>query len=226
MKVFKFLSLLCLIPLLLNSCKDDEPQYLGEFRLGAEGESYIKFEPGSYWVYENDKTGEIDSVSMIYYQSNIRYFEGNRNTFHREDIAFQWRGSKTSYYSFRTVHPFVDSPDPADLRGVRMFNFPCRNIGNSVGMFFYDIGMTSESLGGGVSGQITTLRNKFDSLQVQDKWYYDVVEFEVDQDYSWDERRTKYFWAKNVGLIKREQYMNFTDEFLQSWELTFYNVTQ
>jgi hypothetical protein len=63
-------------------------------------------------------------------------------------------------------------------------------------------------------------------MLVQSKWYYSVAEFEVDYDPSWDGRRIKYFWAKNVGLIKREQYMNFTEEFLQSWELIDHQVIQ
>jgi hypothetical protein len=81
MKVTKLILLLSLLPFILSTCKDDEPQYLGEFRLGAEGEAYIKFEPGSYWVYENDMTGERDSFEMRDYNAKVETYEGFEYSF-------------------------------------------------------------------------------------------------------------------------------------------------
>ena len=74
--------------------------------------------------------------------------------------------------------------------------------------------------------RITVLNQVHDSLQVQGQWYYDVAEFEVDIDYVWDNKITKYYWAKHVGLIKREKYAHWTREFIEGWELIDYEVTQ
>ena len=111
---------------IMTSCNpDDEPQYLGEFRLGAEGEAYIKFEPGSYWVYENDQTGERDSIVMQWYRSSLKHLKGERNDFYREDIQFRWYGSFTGVYDFYTLHPFADLTTGSLLESVHHFAIPC-----------------------------------------------------------------------------------------------------
>jgi len=97
----------------------------------------------------------------------------------------------------------------------------CQSGSRSV-MFYYPFDLPK---GGGAS-QDVIFKGKLDSLQVQDKWYYDVVEFEVDIDYSQNGRRGVYFWAKNVGLIKRDRYSHITKEIEESWELIDYKVTQ
>ncbi len=125
MKVTKLILLLSLLPFILTTCKDDEPQYLGEFRLGAEGEAYIKFEPGSYWVYENDMTGERDSIVMDYYRSEMRHFQGLEREYYREDISFKWE-SNNGVYIFNSVHPFADlTPESAFQSNSRHWAMPC-----------------------------------------------------------------------------------------------------
>ena len=228
MKVFRLLAILSLIPLLLNSCKDDEPQYLGEFRLGAEGESYIKFEPGSYWVYENDKTGERDSVVMDYYYSEMRHFKGVEREYYREHIAFKWRINESGSYTHITGHPFVDlTPNSTWEETVRRWSFiSSPEASSSSTMIWVPV---SFETGGGVSGQLTRRTIIHDSLLVAGEWYHDVAVFEVDNDWIWNTfntNHTKYYWAKNVGLIRRVLLEENSIVELESFNLIKYQVTQ
>ena len=224
MKVTKLILLLSLLPFILTTCKDDEPQYLGEFRLGAEGEAYIKFEPGSYWVYENDMTGERDSIVMDYYRSKMRHFQGLEREYYREDISFKWE-SNNGVYIFNSVHPFADlTPESAFQSNSRHWAMPCnRQVVGPSAIMHMPPTFTS---GGGVSGQISTHRLTHDSLQVQGEWYYDVAVFEVDNDPLLDNKPSKYYWAKNVGLIKKEKFKHWTNEYIEGWHLVKYQVTQ
>jgi hypothetical protein len=227
MKVTKLILLLSLLPFVLTMCKDDEPQYLGEFRLGAEGEAYIKFEPGSYWVYENDMTGERDSIVMEYYRSKLRHFQGLEREYYREDISFKWE-SNNGVYIFNSVHPFADlTPESAFQSNSRHWAMPCNKqvVGPSAIMHMPPT-LTS---GGGVSGQISTHRLTHDSLQVQGEWFYDVAVFEVDNDWIWNTfntNHTKYYWAKNVGLIRRVLLEETSQVEVESYNLIKYQVTQ
>ena len=206
---------------ILSSCDPDDDFEIvnGEYRLGAEGESYIKFEPGSYWVYQNDQTGERDSMTMKWYHSEMLHFKGHRNNFYREDIDLDM-----GHYTFDLQHPFVDAT-PSPMAHVFVFYVQGRQFSRS-GIFFYPF---DENLQGGNSGQITVLNQVHDSLQVQGQWYYDVAEFEVDRDYIYrtlQTDHTKYYWAKHVGLIKRSLLEEHSDLEVESWELIDYEVTQ
>jgi len=84
-------------------------------------------------------------------------------------------------------------------------------------------------VGGGVSGQISTHRLTHDSLQVQGEWFYDVAVFEVDNDWIWNTfntNHTKYYWAKNVGLIRRVLLEETSQVEVESYNLIKYQVTQ
>ena len=133
MKNFVLKFLVLSIAFGLTCCKpDDEPTYLGEFRLGEEGESYIKFEPGSYWIYENDMTQELDTIVMDYYYSTMRKFEGLKREYYREDISFGWRTRATGAYVFRSLHPFADlTPEESFQSSVRHWSIPGGGLSGS-----------------------------------------------------------------------------------------------
>ena len=79
-----------------------------------------------------------------------------------------------------------------------------------------------------MSGQSSRLNTIYDSLQVQGQWYYDVAEFELDNDWIWGTKytdHTKYYWAKHVGLIRRVLLEEKTDTELESFDLISYQVT-
>lgn len=223
--VLTYITLLMIASFVLSSCGPEVPQYLGEYRLGEEGESYIKFEPGSYWVYQNDQTGERDSIVMQWYSSEMLHFEGRIRDYYREHIQFQWKGSSGTY-TFYNSHPFVDlTPESQFQTSISNWGFitSLHGIGTSSLVF---MPVKQDGGGGAVGGLRMELFKTYDSLQVQGQWYYDVAEFEAKPDPLMKGRITKYYWAKHVGLIKREKYAHWTREYIEGWELIDYDVTQ
>ena len=221
--ILSYFTFALLASLALSSCSpDDEPHYLGEFRLGAEGEAYIKFEPGSYWVYQNDQTGERDSVVMQWYNSQMLHFEGRTRDYYREHIQFQWKGTTSGTYDFVTSHLFVDlTPQEQFDKSIRRWNVATHKVTGTSTMIYFPL---DYNVGGSVSGQRVELK-RYDSLQVQGQWYYDVAEFEAKPDPLMNGRIGRYYWAKNVGLIKREKYEHWTNEYTEGWHLIRYQVT-
>ena len=226
MKITFLILIASVLSFSLHSCKDDEPQYLGEFRLGAEGESYIKFEPGSYWVYENDISGERDSVVMEYYRSEMWHFEGLKREYYREHIAFKWTRNGIGSWIFRTTHPFTDlTPEQTWQNSVNNWGFVTSPGAASPSTIVF-VPISENGAGGALGGTGMHLDSTKDSLQVSDEWFYDVAVFEVDNDPIFDSKPSKYYWAKNVGLIKKENFSHLTGERLELWDLVKYQVTQ
>ena len=220
-----FLPALALAFLLITCKPDDEPQYLGEFRIGQEGEAYIKFEPGSYWVYQNSKTSRVDTITMKSYHSEMRYFQGDRNMFSREHLDIRWTGTNGEYL-ISTLHPYVDlTPQEALNNSVRYFAMPANKPGVGItSMIHWPLERFNKA---GVSGQTTLFNGVHDSLMVKGTWYYDVAEFEVDNDPQYrtpDTNHTKYYWAKNIGLIRRVLLEERATTEIESYDIITYQL--
>jgi hypothetical protein len=173
-------------------------------------------------------TGERDSIVMEYYRSKLRHFQGLEREYYREHIEFRWNINTSGSYLFYTGHPFADlTPDETWQNSVRNWGFVTTPEASSPStMIFVPI---KQSGSGGVSGQISILSNTFDSLKVQGEWFYDVAEFEIDNDWIWNTfntNHTKYYWAKNVGLIRRVLLEEHTTAEVESFNLIRYQVIQ
>jgi len=104
--------LLLLLPFFLIRCIDGGeklPEQIGPFQLAAEGKTFIKFTPGTWWVYKNTKTKALDTIIYDNYTERMLHFKGNRYEYNREDIQFNMH-SKTWGYTqrYESGQPFVD----------------------------------------------------------------------------------------------------------------------
>jgi hypothetical protein len=200
---------LCLLSsalLLLNACKrEPEPQkYLGNYPLG-EVKDYLYFKPGSYWVYECDSTGELDSQVIRSIDTpwfHLGYIDYQLLMYNRESIPFRTR--------FNTYYPTVISPYCEKCqRGFRNVLNIVSPFGSATDCVFY-YPFDSTVAGGGGSSP-TYYKGYIDSLQVLGKWYKDVRVFQygtsgfIRPNYKTEilrDARMTMFWAKNVGVVK------------------------
>ena len=222
----KLILLLAILPYIFTSCveEDNLPQYLGEFKLGPEGEAYIKFEPGSYWIYENTKTKQLDTAIMKWYTSYMANFDGERRKYSREQIEFRWQTTRGEFrFSHGNVYQDLTS-DSTWNKSVRHWGFALTGP-SGIPSDVVSLPPNLDVVSGSTSGQRTSIVKIHDSLQVQGKWYYQVAEFEVNPDPAMNGRIGKYFWAKGIGLIKREKFEHWTFEYTEGWELIDYNIT-
>ena len=224
----KLILLLTILPYIFTACveEDNLPQYLGEFKLGAEGEAYIKFEPSSYWIYENTKTKETERIELTNYISKTSRFIGNHYSFDKEMTTIYWLKNNTAQLFFSPWDPYPDATRNVDFNAnTDVFSHTMYGQKSGSCIFFYPF---RTEYGGCVSGQRTTINKIYDSLQVQGKWHYKVAEFELDNDWSWNTlqtNHTKYYWAKNVGLVRRVLLEEHTTTEVESWNLIDYNLT-
>jgi hypothetical protein len=209
MKVpFKHASLIIAGTLLcvFHGCKPEpEPQkYLGNYPLG-EVKDYLYFKPGSYWVYECDSTGELDSQVIRSIDTpwfHLGYIDYQLLMYNRESIPFRTK--------FNTYYPTVISPYCEKCqRGFRNVLNIVSPFGSATDCVFY-YPFDSTVAGGGGSSP-TYYKGYLDSLQVLGKWYKDVRVFQygtsgfIRPNYKTEilrDARMTMFWAKNVGVVK------------------------
>jgi hypothetical protein len=231
------LYLLCTALLLLNACKPDKPEekvYLGYFPATVPLQ-YLYFKPGSYWIYECDSTGELDSQIMVkcdtpwlrktyidyqfilYNKKSITYNSYFNTYYASMDIAYD-KKDKDKYYFFNSISSKMPSNSALDC------------------VFFYPF---DSSFYGGIGSSPTYYKGHYDSMQVLDRWYKDVRVFQYGTT-GFIRPTTKIellrdgtvtvYWARNVGIIKYNIYTGLWDgkqtPFRYNWNLKRYQVKQ
>ena len=192
--------LLLLLPFFLIRCIDGGeklPEQIGPFQLAAEGKTFIKFTPGTWWVYKNTKTKALDTIIYDNYTEKMLHFKGERYEYDREDIQFNMH-SKTWGYTQRceTGHPYVD------VTNAKYYNT------------LYRVDKSQSDLWGASP-----------TFTVQGQTYQNVVEFEIFQDGTWrdgvgDSWHTSYFWAPKTGIVRRAKYQSISNkEINYAWDL-------
>jgi hypothetical protein len=231
------LYLLCTALLLLNACKPDKPEekvYLGYFPATVPLQ-YLYFKPGSYWVYECDSTGELDSQIMVkcdtpwlrktyidyqfilYNKKSITYNSSFNTYYASMDISYD-KKDKDKYYFFNSISTKMPSNSALDC------------------VFFYPF---DSSFYGGIGSSPTYYKGHYDSMQVLGRWYKDVRVFKVQATSGWIKLNSwrlpnlnhltsvEYYWSKYMGLIRTRvfTYDNVLNKpFTHNWNLKRYLI--
>ncbi|MDP2175008.1 MAG: hypothetical protein Q8K70_03760 [Bacteroidota bacterium] len=210
--------------------KPPKPEY-HRVRMSDELKSYIWSNAGSYWIYKNTKTNELDTQTIRgFYFDSILVKGYNSYSSH---ITVYYDIMIRSFYSTiikRMYYEYTRSINP---------NYPLHNLngntinrkgnGNINSPFTYPFIIPNEN--GRGSGTTWGYYIGMDStLTIQGKTYQNVAKIEIDRDAIWYSSsdpvplefkgpRAIYYWAKDVGLVKRE-----TKVENYSWELIKYNI--
>ena len=202
------LYLLSTALLLLNACKPDKPEeqkYLGNYPLGVV-KDYLYFKPGSYWVYECDSTGELDSQVMLRCDTPwIRKSFIDYQFIEYSKYSFPF---KTSFSTFEYSNDILYCEKcKRGLSTLIAFKSPSNTALDCTFFFPFDSSMAAE---GGSSP--TYYKGHYDSMQVLGRWYKDVRVFQVQYAggfiepkniKTWGDGQITYYWAKNVGIIRQ-----------------------
>lgn len=210
-----------------RDCHDDgtcPPEYY-RFELG-ELKPYLWAKPGSYWIYKNTKTGDLDTQTCtgFYFDSAV-----SRGTYdYSKHISIKYDVLQRSISSSFNKWTFYDKVGGYNANATPVSNFISFNLERSYSegpswiiAIFYPF--NSDKFSG--TGSSITKYIGIDSLfNLQGKTYNNVVKFEIDID-GFKEKNcptylnTIYYWAKDVGLIKKDvKNCNTT------WELTEFNI--
>lgn len=158
--------------------KDKKPTYY----MPQEFKDYVMFPFGSYWIYEDSISGEVDSLNLINF--NIFIQETNTRNYDYEKMVQNFSSSKSANFSTET------------LRSDEYYEYYGYNENYA---YYFDITTGQTSASGGI------YYAKFDSLKVLDVWYKDVICIKKYGIYE-----LYHYWVKYIGIVKSENKTNNT----------------
>ncbi len=211
----------------LNSCKEDckengtcPPEYY-RYELG-EAMHYLWAKPGSYWIYKNTKTGDLDTQTMIGFKFDTVISKGTFDF--SKHITIEYDVLSRNIYSSFNHWIYFDKTSKYEANSKRdLETILERIVGTGVIYPFFHPFVISQNVNPSNSNFIGLDSN----FIVSSKPYTNVAKFEIAIDGIWEEKlnckrpNTVYYWAKGVGLIKKD--MNGCG---YSWELIEYNVIE
>lgn len=205
--------------------KAPKPEYY-TFRM-TEVKDYVWFKPGSYWIYKNTKNNLLDTVTCTGFYYDSVTIKGTYD--YSKHITLNYDRLEITTYSSHYKWYYRDwsgntTPDAPNFKKNRfVMDRTCPS--GIIIPFFYPF-----DLGGFSSTGFSTIQllNKENNFNIQNKEYFEVSIFNIDYDAIWHSDTsspavmypiTKYYWAKNVGLVKRE---NVSENY--SWELIDHHI--
>ncbi len=216
-----FILLLAITAFTLQNCKPDDEvgKTYGPYTLG-EARDYLDFKPGSWWVYQNNKSGLYDTLVLKSISIRSQTFTG-KNTVIKDMVNMLIYSTTTGYeYKYYTwgANPDLKKEDLEKANFISLILGKSKAgdyQGETVSFFYpFDSAVTSGT------GSHTSYYKKFDSsYTLNGKTFFSIRKFYLDHDNTWDRWWVNYYWAKDVGLIKKE---NIKKE--ESWDLVNYNV--
>lgn len=190
----------------MHSCKPDskkEEQHLGPYYFRQYAD-YFWFKPGTYWIYENNRTGELDTCTLVdIIRDTVTFYSETPNFkrwYTREVIDYNiFTKHRLGIVNYRTARPCMDCP----LYKVDSTSSIVRN--GSVNYFY-------------MPWNYYPLNSAFlPILNVGDTTYTGVYRFDWQNDAGlpfWDDTKllwggqngsaqySSYYWARHVGLIQ------------------------
>jgi hypothetical protein len=172
-------------------CPDDNNAF-------EDMKAWYYFKEGTYWIYEEQNTGQLDTV-IVYSNQEIQVDTVRQ---------FEWNSISTSGSE---IHQYVNTTWARDCH--ERLSCKCQKVfvsqvlgGDVTGEgapFFYphDVGNWSTNF---LEDGITTLTSKSDSMELKGYTYYSIINYTNDTDYMSFDLPAEYVFARNIGLIRKK----------------------
>ena len=217
MKLFQF-GILIIIALSINSCKKDAP------KLGPDQQmsvplllmDYGYFKPGTYWVYQDSASLTRDSIFvtsswfgvdtiLASHSQNYNGYYGYFNVYSQSI----YEGRKFRNW-VNTVFTFSGITDLSEYKfiGADSTAGTCLMRDNLVVGQYY-------------GSYPVAFENKCDSFQILNIWYKKVLLFRDAKNATQNNSATNTYFAKNVGVIRKEIRTPY-----KVWNLVHYQIFQ
>ena len=198
-------------------CKEkaQKPQENLGFASLGEAKDYLYFKTGSWWVYKNSYTNELDTMILTYCQLDTFHAENSLRKVDYELISFTIQSLRdNAIYVTNSYDWDIDLPSFRQA-----WTIECRRNGGFYNNYYGVGSLISNQFyfpfdkSGRLAGVAKTLfESHVDSLVIEGKVYRDIVKFSVEYDgtypfpnrYISDNGHSVYFWSKNYGLIRIE----------------------
>jgi len=191
-----FLLIIAWFIILGTNCKKEKPTYY----MPQEFKDYVMFPEGSYWVYLDSISNNIDSVSII--NITIGFDQDNHqicDCIYEQMTQIFYSSFYNSNYTYNAMPSFFDAR-VYHLRNVTYLLFVNPYEEQSYLSFEYKY---------------------FNAFSVRDSIYYKVMMFSNSQ-YNAKIKQQDIYFSKKIGIIKRK--IITTDNDTIVWELKHYNI--
>ncbi|MFM9986415.1 MAG: hypothetical protein ACKVOK_14340 [Flavobacteriales bacterium] len=217
-----FLVVLCLV---LSTCKHEpepDPPAICQYDSSIEEmKKWYYFKTGTWWVYEEQTTGELDTVTVYFDQSSGGGQVG----------SFEWEAYSSfdgyNYYYFFTSSNTIyclNQPECDCHKVNRAKGMPGEFVGDSDLFLWPIIEGNYNNIYSNISGQITsgtTTVTSIDGLFVVGlDTINNVAEWTVTTDDMHEGFSSKYYFAKDIGIV---QFEHQNDNSI--WKLIEYQIT-
>lgn len=189
--------------------------------------SYIWAEKGSYWIYKDTKTGDLDTNICVDYALDTLYDKGTYEYSNNISIEYQrmyitvW---STKYRWNLYWYTNLLNADQHNLDENFTMKYTKEVRGALCNCLF--VPFDKNYIGGGPASPSYYIE-ELPQLEVQGKTYYHVQKIQVFNDGTWGPTpnykspKVMYYWVKDIGVIKRESENN-----TGNWELIDYDIVR
>lgn len=228
---------------LASNCKKDKKKdpVTIEYKLG-DCKNYMYFKVGTYWVYQNDVTNEIDSQWVSFstidqstqhgdedYSKHITLIQETLWTFIASNFVDGWgrqnkfeiytSGQNVNAYPYPTsAYQFEKSKkNSSSSHSNTVYYQPLNLCPKKNCFYYYDTTLTNYSLNGFTYDTVRVFRVNGDAV------------FQESNQLTIGGGKSDYYYAKNIGLIKVFHDSYHTDNktpYKQSWNLIRKNIIQ
>lgn len=165
----------------LVSC--ETPSECNDYYFSDVYKSFLFFNEGSLWIYEDTLLGITDSIYLV---SQSVYFD--------DYCSISSQPQEELKQHFTSSYFVGDNNYSWSASGQAQLN---------------------EYFGGEIFGFYNNSGALIDSMQINGIWYKDILEFYFNNNF-------KYYWAKGIGLIKKDFYFNNSEDTVYNFELKSY----
>jgi hypothetical protein len=220
--ILKLICLLLTLPFVAAACKqeairpDEPPLPLPENAL-----SYFYFKPATYWVYQNDKTGQIDTQTIL--TANRKWIGADAdNSYEEAAITI-----KSTFKKYTEEHKAIGDKCTKQERDSGITKSCWIKTGRPSSGYYttwrypFREGLTGESSPATTDNSMYTVLEMYDSLQLNNTTFLGVAKIQTTNARFYYRKNINVFWAKGVGIIKME---NLTDG--ETWNLIDFKIVQ
>lgn len=215
------LILLSVITLLFSCRKDDEIYYCDTHKEDCvkitDVKNYFFFKEGSYWVYEEEGSGILDSVHVTQAYSDSSSFKFDVKTLSSYDSCDYHYWPKNAWCDSCLVEK--------DRHTINIYKSKIK-LGDSLSggycfMFYPYNGLWMFSDGGDPWGEnnVLEIKNVFDTLQINGMQFSNVICFSDKHTVNEGQQETRHYYCSGIGLVKKELVGSS-----QTWNLKSYNI--
>lgn len=202
-----------IVSVLLTYCKKEEPMTYFESKVDRDMLDKFMFNAGTYWVYEDEQTMELDSLVVLGWSTGFNTIPcphgcPSRRT-SRYEYFVMWMMSITNGNGWNY---YFDGD---------WFKY---NGGGEYGHLGQPIFMYNEPIGNEFNG--ARIVDQLDSLTILGNTYYEVTKMKITQAEQFDimfSDDLHFYFSEHVGLIRKEK-LNQDGSVNKTWNLKRYEI--